>query len=401
MKKTSKLIIKGRYYYKSVCVYNKETGRKKQYPIKLSLVSDGSEKAMRLKEKVERKVQEFKINGVNPHRIARHVFPWNAENGIGGFVKPMSLIEGHDFYQSKRNISDKSKSINYYSIKHICSFLTDNKIIDEIVELDLEQYVKQMQFNGRSNTSINMDLRNLRAMLRYLKTHKKIGNIPSFKIALKDAPVNDEDPIYISEIEFAQIMDEDWMLLRTPKRDFYKKVFQMYWDLGLRLTEPFKSEIVFKGDDIFLCPPILKKGMQRKINISAEHALIIKEMQELYSKKPTDDHIKNYSKVFKKALRHCDISEVKHLHSLRHSYGIRRRIETNGNVQQVQAEMGHRTYKTTEKYQRRDITELKHDFPSLKKMIESMENDVNKVYSTTFTSTTLGSNSIISPPEMN
>ena len=278
---------------------------------------------------------------VSSSQIAKHVFPWNAEDGIGGFVKPMSLSEGHDFYQSKRNISDKSKSINYYSIKHICSFLTDNKICNEINESDLEEYVKQRQFNGRSNTSINMDLRNLRAMLTYLKRHKKITSIPCFKYALEDCPVNDNDPIYISEIEFAQIMDEDWMLLRTSKRDFYKKVFQMYWDLGLRLTEPFQSEIVFKGDDIFLCPPILKKGLQRKIIISAEHALIIKEMQELYSKKPTYDHIKNYSKVFKKALRHCDISEVKHLHSLRHSYGIRRRIETNGNVQQVQAEMGH------------------------------------------------------------
>ena len=391
--------IRRNYYYRYICLYDKKTGRKRQIPFKLAHI-DEPKLAFIRKNKVDAEFARLKQEGI-AHEIVNATFKWNENYVEGGFVNDMTLREGYDFYQSKRNKSDKSKQMDYYTIKHICSFLTDNKICNEINESDLEEYVKQMQFNGRSDTSINMDLRNLRAMLTYLKRHKKITSIPCFKYALEDCPVNDNDPIYISEIEFAQIMDEDWMLLTTPKRDFYKKVFQMYWDLGLRLTEPFQSQIVFKGYDIFLCPPILKKGMQRKIIISAEHALIIKEMQELYSKKPTYDHIKNYSKVFKKALRHCGISEVKHLHSLRHSYGIRRRIETNGNVQQVQAEMGHRTYKTTEKYQRCDITELKHDFPSLKNMIESMENDVNKVYSTTFTSTTLDTNSIISRRDVN
>ena len=114
---------------------------------------------------------------------------------------------------------------------------------------------------------------------------------------------------------------------------------------------------------------------------------IILEMQCKYDLKPTRDHIMNYSKVFKKALRHCGIAEIKHFHSLRHSYGLRRRIETNGNLQMVAKEMGHKEYKTTEKYQRCEEHLLRDDFPSLAHLIESVENGALLDSSTNKTST--------------
>ena len=101
----------------------------------------------------------------------------------------------------------------------------------------------------------------------------------------------------------------------------------------------------------------------------------------------TKDHIKNYSKVFKKALRHCNIDESKHLHSLRHSYALRRRLETNGNYQLVAKELGHKSAIVTEKYQRCDEKKLWDDFPSYRAILESLENGVFNITSTKNTST--------------
>ena len=110
------------------------------------------------------------------------------------------------------------------------------------------------------------------------------------------------------------------------------------------------------------------------MRITPEQALTIQELQRRYKENPTKDHIKNYSKVFKEALRHLDIDEEKHFHSLRHSFALRRRIETNGNYQKVAKELGHKRSDVTEKYQRCDEKKLMDDFPSYRSLLESLEN---------------------------
>ena len=164
------------------------------------------------------------------------------------------------------------------------------------------------------------------------------------------------------------------MLLYTPKRDWYKEVFQLYWDIGVRLSEPFFSTI--RGNNLCIPKDKAKNRRARKVRITPEQALTIQEMQRRYNERPTIDHIKNYSKVFKKALRHCNIDESKHFHSLRHSYALRRRIETNGNWQKVAKELGHEDPSCTLKYQRCNEEDLMDDFPSYKALLESLENGI-------------------------
>ena len=279
---------------------------------------------------------------------------------------------------NKRRVSQATIEINLIWLTHWIDYLGETQPIEHIQSKHLIGYVELKQDRGRSNTSINMDLRNLRTMLYYLKEIEEIDTTPPFKRALAECPVNDQDPIYITELEFRLILNEEWGLLHTHKRLYYKRVFQLYWDLGFRLSEPFLSRI--EGN--YLSIPKIKNGKARKIRINEEQRLIIEEMQENYAKKPTRDHIMNYSKVFKKALRHCEIDESKHFHSLRHSYWLRRRIETNGNLQKVMVEMGHCDYKTTLKYQRCEEHLLADDFPSLRYLIESVENGSNMPYST-------------------
>lgn len=385
MNKKSKMIPKSNYYYKYCCVYDSATRKKKQYPVRLALITK-PEVALDRKIEVENVFKQLKRSGI-PHSIKDYQFRWLSETGKAGFKEPLTIKQGYDLYSSKRKVSDDSKKIGKYCINHIINIIGGTMPIQNITPKHLLEYVEKQQDNGRSDTSINMDLRSLRAMIYYLKEIEEITSTPSFKRALAECPVNDEDPIYITENEFNNIMNEEWGLLPTAKRLYYKRVFQMYWDLGVRLSEPFISTIEIKEKNIYLCIPKLKRGKARKIIINEEQMLVIKEMHELYKVKPTRDHRMNYSKVFKKALIHCNIDEVKHFHSLRHSYGVRRRIETNGNLLKVMKEMGHSEYDTTLKYQRCEEHELADDFPSLRYLIESVENGSNKDISTTNPST--------------
>ena len=82
----------------------------------------------------------------------------------------------------------------------------------------------------------------------------------------------------------------------------------------------------------------------------------------------TEDHIKWYSKKFKKGLLKIGILD-KHFHCLRHSFGARRIIETNGNIHQVMREMGHSNTQTTMRYLRFPEQRRLDDFPSLKDYI--------------------------------
>lgn len=69
-----------------------------------------------------------------------------------------------------------------------------------------------------------------------------------------------------------------------------------------------------------------------------------------------------YSKVFRRACKRLGID--KHLHCLRHTYGVIRRLETNGNILLMRDELGHKSVKTTERYCQIPLRRLEQDFPS-------------------------------------
>ena len=379
----SKMIIKGVYYYKKICIWNNNTKKKSEIPIKLAHI-DEYDIAMYRKGIVETTAKHLKRDG-QLHLIREYVFEWNNESGKPSFKKPITFEEGITKFIDKRNVSENTMCMNVNSLNHWNNYLSPTMSCMDIEIKHLLGFVNQHK-ELRSDTSINMDLRTIRTMLLFLKDMGEINDIPSFKRALKECPIDDEEPIYITEVEFVNIINKDWLLLYTPKRNWYKEVFQLYWDLGVRLSEPFLGTI--KGNYLEIPKDKAKSRRARSVRITPEQSLTINEMKRRWEEKNrTIDHIKNYSKVFKKALRHCNIDESKHFHSLRHSYALRRRLETNGNYQLVAKELGHKSVFVTEKYQRCDERKLKDDFPSYKAIIESLENGTITKTSTKNTST--------------
>ena len=101
----------------------------------------------------------------------------------------------------------------------------------------------------------------------------------------------------------------------------------------------------------------------------------IELLQLFHQNNPTLDSIKWYSKKFKKGLLKVGVLD-KHFHCMRHSFGARRIIETNGNIHLVRDEMGHSSVTVTERYTRLNRKRIVEDFPSLADKIYNQINGI-------------------------
>ena len=80
-----------------------------------------------------------------------------------------------------------------------------------------------------------------------------------------------------------------------------------------------------------------------------------------------DSWIGNLSKTFLKAMREVDGQDTKyHLHCLRHTFAVRRYLQTR-DIYLVKQELGHSSIVTTEIYAKFSLRRLEADFPSLVK----------------------------------
>ena len=77
--------------------------------------------------------------------------------------------------------------------------------------------------------------------------------------------------------------------------------------------------------------------------------------------------------MFKKALIDIGADSSKYLHSIRHTFAVRRYLQ-NRDIYQVKQEMGHSSVTTTEIYAKFSLRRLEMDFTSLVKSNNSREN---------------------------
>ncbi len=104
----------------------------------------------------------------------------------------------------------------------------------------------------------------------------------------------------------------------------------------------------------------------------------------------------NLSKTFLKAMREVDGQDTKyHLHCLRHTFAVRRYLQTR-DIYSVKQELGHSSVVTTEIYAKFSLRRLEADFPSLVKSTKNNENWLNGTLEVGHTSNGLSLSPIIS-----
>jgi len=191
-------------------------------------------------------------------------------------------------------------------------------------------------------------------MFRYYLKVDRLEKIPH----IQQLRIPKAEPIYITDNEFQSIMELDEL------DDFYKRVFLMYRETGMRLNEPMISVLDGSWIDI---PNTSKGKVGRNIQLDATMQSIFNELKEWLSNgygsmlKTPDDHI---SKMFKKSLRNIGADESKHFHSLRHTFAVRRLIQGTS-IYELKLLMGHSSVTTTEVYSNMNLKRVSQDFPTI------------------------------------
>ena len=110
-----------------------------------------------------------------------------------------------------------------------------------------------------------------------------------------------------------------------------------------------------------------KQRMDKELSLSHINLERLQSMRDyLESYEGTlDSWIGNLSKTFLKAMREIDGDETRyHLHCLRHTFAVRRYLQTR-DIYRVKQELGHQSVTTTEIYAKFSLRRLEVDFPTL------------------------------------
>ena len=289
-------------------------------------------------------------------------FPW--QNGGGKTeVKLFTLSDAIDlFLRHKINIQKVRLSTIQCYKEAFSAFIecTGNLNIKIICLRHIDLYIQFLQANKKKDGSplsintINNRIRCIKSLVIWLDDRDMIHKSPK----IRELKVDKSTPQYISEVDFHRLLQLD---CGHPR---FKKMFKLCWETGMRLQEPFIGKI--NGDWYDIPPHKSKNHEEKSILLNQEQRETIELIQSIWQQHPTVDAIKWYSKKFKSALKQIGILN-RHFHCIRHSYGARRILETNGNIYQVRDEMGHSSVTITERYTKLDRKRVEHDFPSINK----------------------------------
>ena len=313
---------------------------------------------LRTKSKVEARERLSVVNKVE-NDIKEGIefsFPWlNNEGSIKVCVfRFKDAVDQWMLHRKKNKIRKKTLEINQLALNYFMDCNGANRPLSSIGNPDIANYIDYLDARGNSDTTINIHLRTIKAMLRH---YRKIGKLDHVAL-IEQRKIAKTEPIYISDHEFHSLMKLDQL------DGFYKRVFLFYRETGIRLREPFTASL--NGDWIDI-PPESKTHSMRSIQLSEPLKKIFIELKVWYDQgygSALADPGGHISKMFKKSLRKIGADEAKHFHSLRHTFAVRMLLK-NTPIYAVKLMMGHASVTTTEQYSSMNLKRAAQDFPTL------------------------------------
>ena len=285
--------------------------------------------------------------------------PWMTKDGKSNIVH-FTLVNGVEQWLSQRSSEGIRKSTikrNRYSLESLMSHIGTIIPLSKINTSMIDSYRNYCIHKGNKPDGININLRAIKTFFNWCYKRELIEK--NLFVDMVSKPK--ELPIYIPDSLFDKLMELDWL------DDQYKTAFSFYRDTGCRRSEPFLGEL--HGDWLLIGGNETKQRMDKELSLSHINLeRIIKMRAFLESYKGTlDSWIGNLSKTFLKAMREVDGQDTKyHLHCLRHTFAVRRYLQTR-DIYLVKQELGHSSVVTTEIYAKFSLRRLEADFPSLVK----------------------------------
>ena len=212
-----------------------------------------------------------------------------------------------------------------------------------------------------ANGGINTNLRGIKCFLLWAYDEGFIKVMPKIKMM----PTEKRKPKYINDSDWDRIMAIDFT---WPNLDFFKRVFTLYRDSGIRRNEAIMGRLM--GNFLIIDAQYSKTSIEKEIPLTDEQIEIVKELHDA-----RDKHLKSgssivtfknkFTKLFKDICKRLGIDAS--LHSLRHTFAVRRYLETK-DLYRVCKELGHTSILTTEIYAKFSFARLEQDFPTLSKV---------------------------------
>lgn len=284
-------------------------------------------------------------------------FPWLSDSTTTKVQRYsiMNAVEKWLNQRSSEGIRQSTIKRNRYSLESLMSHIGTSMPLSKVSTSMIDSYrnyciQKKMKPNG-----ININLRAIKTFFNWCYKRELIEK--NLFVDMVSKPK--ELPLYIPDRLFNELMQLEWL------DDNYKTAFSFYRDTGCRRSEPFLGEL--HGDWLLIGGDETKQRMDKELSLSHTNLERITEMRAfLESYKGTlDSWIGNLSKTFLKAMREVDGQDTKyHLHCLRHTFAVRRYLQTR-DIYLVKQELGHSSVITTEIYAKFSLRRLKADFPSL------------------------------------
>mgnify|MGYP006089636277 FL=1 len=324
---------------------------------------------LRTKSKVTARERLSEINKVEKDikQGMEFSFPWLSDSATTK-VRRYTILDAVEQWLGQRSsegIRQSTIKRNRYSLQSLMSHIGTAMPLSRVSTSMIDSYRnfcihKKMKPNG-----ININLRAIKTFFNWC--YKRELNEKNLFVDMVSKPK--ELPNYIPDRIFDELMQLEWL------DDNYKIAFSFYRATGCRRSEPFLGEL--HGDWLLIGGSETKQRMDKELSLSPLNLeRIIKMRAFLESYEGTlDSWIGNLSKTFLKAMREIDGQDTKyHLHCLRHTFAVRRYLQTR-DIYLVKQELGHQSVVTTEIYAKFSLRRLESDFPSL---VNSMVNIKNQ-----------------------
>jgi integrase len=313
-------------------------------------------------------------------------FPWMNEERTSKVVSLRigDAVEDWFVSRTKNNIRKSTLDINQRALDHFVRCIGWKYPAESISIKDVREYREVYLANrGYSPTSINMYLRSVRSFFTWLVENEYLDKRPK----VHQIPIDEPEVKYLTETEVSELLRLDLSTkgkylkkgdVTVREWEHYRRSFKFYLNTGARKSEPFLGTI--NGMWLDIPPGQSKNHRKRTIRLTVENLEILQEMRERRGNyKNLKDCSDSYCKVLKKALKKIDASKELSLHSLRHTFGCIRRLQTNGNMPLIRDEMGHTDIGTTQKYTVIPLKRLEDDFPTYSKSGKNGDVDTNNV----------------------
>ena len=306
---------------------------------------------------------------------------WLKSDGSTTSLKIHTLSEYADKFIKFQGIKQRKQStINGYtlSLNKFVNAVGGSVLISDINEEHIDKLIEHCRKRNLRLVSIDSCLKSVSAFLHWCHRRNYIENIPTIDLF---RPIIEDK--WLTELEYNAILNfeykptqNNYNLHLNYKR--YKKVFKLYAETGMRLSEGFYGILTEDDNGIWLAIPNehSKNKIGRTIELNKEQRDTINMMQTLwYENDCTKNHIKYYSRMFRKVCDKLEIPKNKSFHSLRHYFG-KTQVTITGSIYKVSGMMGHSSTRVTEDSYVKgfDKKATLRDFPSLKKYLVTPQN---------------------------